>query len=295
MQNLTIAINGKVNPVDSAMISVLDRGFLFADSVFEVFVGFNQKILDAKRHLHRLRASAEAIELSIPWTDAELLFELDHLASLSEFPKFALRLVVTRGEGLSLARTSELSPNRVIYLYPGENPPSEWLKQGIRLRKCALGYTQRGPQIKTTNYVKSIKAMQQAKASGFDDILFVNSEGEITESSIANVFFIGRDGDYVQICTPALASGLLPGITRESLIGLFKEAGISCEERIIYDDELASFDEAFLSSTVRGLIPIASIDSMRFQSSRDNGLFRKIREVYERWASAQVGFKVSWH
>ena len=92
--NGLISVNGKITSPEQAAVPALDRGFLFGDNVFEVFVCFGEQVLDVKPHLNRLRASAEALRMTIPWSDAELEFELRALSEQVREPKKYLRLVV---------------------------------------------------------------------------------------------------------------------------------------------------------------------------------------------------------
>jgi len=291
----TISVNGVISPAAQAGIPALDRGFLFGDNVFEVIVGFHGKLLDVDRHLARLRRSAAEIELDIPWSDAELTFEIEALASQIPAPKNYIRLVITRGNGLGLNIGDSLAPNRVIYSFAAAQEPTLTYKDGLSLRRRMLPYTERGPSAKTGNYLRSILALKQVKQEGYQDILWTNAAGEVTESSTANIFFIGREGDLVEVATPPAASGILLGITRDTLIQLLTRAKIRVTERIIYADEIARFDEAFLCSTVRGLIPVGKIDAHKLHTARASSVFRHFERLFLTWVESEIGFRVDWN
>lgn len=290
-----ICVNGNFSDPDKAQITVLDRGFLFGDNVFETFVAFRDVILNPYEHLARLRQSAESINLAIPLSDEQLIFELESALQQVNTPKAYLRLVITRGCGMGLLPPKELVQNRVIYCFPAQEVPTRFYTSGIKLFRKRLPYTERGPSAKTGNYLRSIVGLQQAQSKGWDDLLWENSEGEITESSIANIFLIGREGDLADIVTPSVQSGLLPGITRTNLLQLLNNAGIKAEERIIYADELARYDEAFLCSTVRGLIPVHSISEHQFYTTRQNSIFKEIERLYLAWVKSLLGFDIDWN
>ena len=128
-----VSINGKIaGSPDEARISVLDRGFLFGDQVFEVLVAFGSKILDQKEHLSRLRKSARALDLSIPWGDGELTLELEALVQRLRARKTYLRLTVTRGEGLTL-KPGDLQPNKIIYALPARVEHKSVYEKGLSL------------------------------------------------------------------------------------------------------------------------------------------------------------------
>ena len=131
--------------------------------------------------------------------------------------------------------------------------------------------------------------------SGFDDVIWCNSESEITESTTANLFFIGRHGDLVEISTPSLRSGILKGITRETILTLLNSAKIPARELIVYKDELPRFDEAFCCSTVKGLIPITKIDKHQLHTLRANSTFRHINRLFQTWVASEIGHYVDWN
>jgi branched-subunit amino acid aminotransferase/4-amino-4-deoxychorismate lyase len=203
--------------------------------------------------------------------------------------------MVTRGStpNLSLLETSQA--NRVIYAFPAPVIEDRIWQKGVRLKLQDLPFTERGSAAKTGNYMRSIRSIEDAKQEGFDDILQVNSTGEITEASTANIFLIGRHGDSVEIATPAAKSGLLLGITRETITELLEKSQIAVTKRVILADEIPRFDEAFICSTVRGLVPVACIDDHRLHSARDKAVFQHIRRLHHTWAETQIGFRVDWN
>lgn len=290
-----ISINGEPSASEDAKISATDRGFLFGDSIFEVFVAFGHTILDAKAHFDRLRKSAEMCDIDIPWSDEQLSFEIEHLLSLTNYPKAYIRLVITSGEGIGLAVPSDASPSRMIYCLPAKMQNQYVYDKGLKLKKTLMPYTKRGATAKTSNYQQSIIAVKKAQQSTYDDVLWVNSEGEFTETSSANVFLLSRIGDQVEIATPPAQSGLLVGITRSRIIELLTRAQIPVTERIIHVEELARFDEGFVCSTVRGLVPIAQIDQHRMHSTRKNAVFHHITRLYDTWVESQTGYRVDWN
>lgn len=289
-----ISVNGRITPPEQAVIPALDRGFLFSDAVFETLVAFQGTILDTPRHMTRLRRSAESTQMSIPWSDAELEFELQALAEQVPVNKVSLRLVITRGIGTGLKLPPDLKPNKVIYCAPATGEPRSLYQEGIALKRLASGSTERGAAAKTSNYLRSIVGIQRAEQEGFQDLLWTNADGEITESSASNVFFMQREGDGISFVTPPASSGILLGITRETMIRLLREAKIPVTEQIIYADELPRFDEAFVCSTVRGLVPVKRIDQHRMSTARPSSVYRHIERLFLTWVESQLGFRVDW-
>lgn len=295
MMSGIVSINGVVSPLENAKISVLDRGFLYGDSVFEVFVGFQNQILDTEAHLERLRHSAEELRMTIPWSNDELRAELLQLTAQYPAPKKNIRLIVSRGEGMGISASASLKPNKVIFILPAKTETLATYKDGLKLKSKSLNFTERGPAAKTSNYLKSIIALEVLSRDKVDDVLWVNSSGEITEASTANIFFLGRQGDLLEVATPHIQSGILPGITRAKLIALLNMARIPVTERVIYADELPRFDEAFLCSTVRGLVPVTLIDQHRLHTTRPSCIFKEIERLYFASVERDLGYRVEWN
>lgn len=293
--NGLISINGHISKPEEAKISVFDRGFQFGDSIFEVMVGFHGIILETKEHLERLRSSADKVGIPIPWSNAELESELKELSQKLKSPKNYFRLVITRGISQGIGQELSSTPNKIIYALEAQPVPERFLREGIKLKRKNSIEHNRNEHAKTSNYLNSIVAIEQAKKEGFDDILWTNIDGEITEASTANVFFIGRQGDLVEIVTPPARSGLLKGITRSRVISLLTQAKIRSDEMIISQDELARFDEAFICSTVKGLIPVKQIDKKTFHTTRTNSVFKHINRLYNTWVHTELGFAVEWN
>ena len=157
-----------------------------------------------------------------------------------------------------------------------------------------LPYLWRGKHPETPSYALSSAAIVDATRNGFEDILWINPDHEFTESSIANIFFIARDGDEVEILTPAEHSGLLTGITRENLLALLPKEGIETRKEVIYADQLPRFDEAFVTSTVRGLVPVSLIGKHQLHSANPKSIFQSIHELYLRDVARKLGRRVNW-
>ncbi len=287
--------NGIETSLEQARISILDRGFLFGDSVFEVMVAFHSQILDLQQHLERLRMSGEQVGLDIPWKNEELEFEIKHAVEKLKLPKAYIRLIISRGAGLSLFDSELKHPSRYLIVTEAKKESPLLYQNGISLKTRQKNSLDRKESAKTSNYLDSVVALQKIKKDNFDDVLWVNSEGEITECTTSNIFFLERQGDGVAFCTPPIQSGILKGITRSTLMTLCHNAQIPVREQIIFRDELPRFDEAFVCSTVRGLVPVQKIDLHKLATARQQSVFRHIERLFLTWVSTQIGSRVDWN
>lgn len=292
--NGLISVNGKVTSPEAAMVPALDRGFLMADDVFEVMVGFGERLLDVDRHLARLRRSAELTKIPVPWSDAELAFEMQTLVDQVKAPKKYVRLTVTRGLGMGVKPPKDPKPNKVVYCFPAHEEPASTYQDGLALKRTLKAGAVKDAAAKTGNYLQGVLALQQAEREGYQDILWTNAEGEVLEAATANVFFLAREGDNVEFVTPPGASGILLGVTRDTMITLLRNAKIPVREQQVFADELPRFDEAFLCSTVRGLVPVSRIDRHQLHTSRPGSTYRHIERLFLTWIETQVGRRVDF-
>ncbi len=283
-----VAINGDIFKAESAQIPAFDRAFLFGDGLLETMTALGPRVIDYDAHLQRLRRSAEACHINIPWSDAFLQFEIENLLSLTRFSRSSIRLIISRGISSHPMLTGSESAQRYIFCAAATRDEN-LMENGVRLklRKDPLG--RRGEQMKSPFYLPTVSAQLESKKEGFDDILWINNDGEVTESGFSNIFLMARDGDLLEIATPPLTAGILPGITRARVIELLERSQIPVTVRAIATDELPRFDEGFLSSSVRGLVPIQTIEKHRLHSLRPQAVFKQIQRLYCTWEAEEGG------
>ncbi len=282
------SVQGEVFASDKACIPALDRFFLFGDGVYEIIAAKNGQLLDFQSHLGRLRESCEIAHIEIPWPDEQLRFEMESLMSLNPSPRQAIRLIVSRGLGQSPKVRGSESTRRYIFCQNVEENIDP-TNLAVKLKTLAKPSVRRGAHLKTNNYLDAISTLINPEFQNWDDVCWINREGEISESGFANIFLICREGDLVEIATPPIEAGILPGITRSRIIQLLNSAGIPVTERPITSDELARFDEGFLTSSVRGLTPIQKINHHSLHTTRRNSVFREIFRLYKIWEESIAG------
>jgi branched-chain amino acid aminotransferase len=251
-------LNGHI--AETAQISVLDRGFLYGDSVYEVIRTFRGKHFGLKEHLARLRQSANYLYMAVPWTDAEIQTEVERTLAQVSWLESYIRVVVTRGTEslITLQPSTELQPNLLIVVSAIAPEPvlSEAglhlvIPQRIRNNKNALD-----PAAKTGNYLNNILALLEAQQIGADDSLLLNAEGEITEATTSNFWIVKEN----VVFTPPAEVGILQGITRTFIFRILDQHKIPYQEKVLIPADLDSVQEAFLSSSVRLLMPVRQIN-----------------------------------
>jgi branched-chain amino acid aminotransferase len=247
----------------TATVSVLDRGFLYGDSIYEVVRTFQGKPFGLPEHLDRLRQSAAYLYLEIPWSDGYIQTEVERTLQQAPWQESYIRIVVSRGTEtkITLQPGVDLHPNLLIVV--SEISPEPVLAEvglhliiGERRRTDRQALT---PAAKTGNYLNNILALLEAQQQGADDALLLNTQGEVTEATTSNLWIV--KAGVVQ--TPAVEVGILPGITRHFLWQILQTHQIPCAEVILKPEDLWSASEAFLSSSVRLLMPVNQIDDYR--------------------------------
>jgi len=261
MQPETLVHDGdRVVPAAQAAVPILDHGFLFGDSVYDVIRTANGRPFLFQEHMDRLRRSAAMIYFELPWSDAEVRRRLDAVAAALGAAECYFRLVATRGPGpISLLPDGCDAP--ALYVIG-----RELIRFDERLYRegCRIAVVPRlrndpralDPKAKTGNYLNNMLGLIEAKRLGADDAAFLNVEGHVTEATTSNVWIV----EGGRVFTPPLAEGLLAGITRDWLLDALPAAGIPVAEATLDRARLAAADEVFLSGTIKGVMPVGRID-----------------------------------
>ncbi len=260
--SVRVWMNGAIYDAESARVSVFDRGFLYGDSIYEVMRTSGGEPVDLKAHLGRLVRSGEAIALPVPSEDTLREAIRDTLAQ-SPSDESYLRVIITRGSGeLGLDPDLAGEPTTLVIARPLRLPPAELYERGASIRIVGVQRTPRrafDPAVKSGNYLNNIMALAEAKRRGANEAIMCDAEGRIAEGASSNVFVV-RGGGLV---TPGLEIGLLAGITRERVLELARAAGVPCREGTLTPDDVRGADEVFITSSIRGVLPIGEVDGTR--------------------------------
>jgi branched-chain amino acid aminotransferase len=255
-------VNGEITPLEDARISILDRGFLYGDSVYEVFRTYSGVPLFCHEHFERMENSARLISMTISQSREAMLEEMRRTAAKANVPKgedVYVRWHVTRGTGaLDLVPAADLRSSYVIILKEVPKWKPEFYSSGMRL---AVTRVRRNPvealspDIKSGNYLNNILGVAEAVKIGADDCLMLNPAGIVTEASNSNVFFV-IDGELV---TPSFESGVLRGITKAAISRLGAKHGFELHDRTLPADVLKKATECFVTSATREVMPVTAI------------------------------------
>lgn len=274
-----INLNGDIQ--QDVHISVLDHGFLFGDSVYEVIGTHHGQLCFMKEHLRRLRNSAKAISLNIPLTDEQMIEEIHKTVKAAGNTESYIRIIVTRGVGeMDIDPETCNNPNVLIFVKSLQQYPEENYKNGINVALVSVKRNSKeslNPGIKTGNYLNNVLAKMEARKAGAADALMLNPTGQLTECTTSNFFFISGQ----RLMTPSLNCGILSGITREVVLRLARENGVLVEEGEWPPDVLQNAEEAFITGTVKMVMPVTHLDGRPIGNGKPGPITKMMMRLYQ--------------
>lgn len=273
-----ISVDGRLFDPHEATVSALDAGFLLGDGLFESLRARDGMPYLLDRHLARLLAAAEEIELErLP--SAEALAEQVHMTlARAALPDAYLRVTVTRGSGATALAAPASAPTVVIAALPA---PAR-VAGGIEV--TLLGPpSERGAKAKSTSRQQAVLARRQVEKRGAGEGLYVSREGHVLEGVSSNVFVV-NDGILL---TPPVEH-CLPGITRGRVLELARDASISAAEAPLEWAALTGAEEVFVTNAVQGLRRVAKIDGVEVGAADPEGVFATLLTLYEADRRAMV-------
>ena len=282
-----VNVNGILSNSNSAMISVLDNGFLFGEGVYETLRTYNRRPFLLDRHLQRLRTSAGLISLPVPLDDTGFASRINETTSALNAPgERYIRVLLTRGTGdLTYDPAACSDPSIVIIVKPHVESLSAGKVPDI---KIVLSSVMRNhpdainPRIKSNNLLNNALAMQEAIRQGAGEALMRNYRGEIAECAQSN-FFVVRRGE---VLTPPLDSGLLEGVTRNFIFEVAAEVGIPIRECVLRPDDLEHADEMFLTGTTREVQAVTWVDTRQVGDGCPGPITCELGEAFRHKAHA---------
>ena len=269
--------NGAFVEEAEAKVSVFDRGFLFADAVYEVTAVIGGKLVDFAAHLARLRRSLTELDLASPADDDRLLTLHREIVHRNALDLGHVYMQVTRGAADRdfVWPARDTPPTLVLFTQTRATLEPREAETGIRVALAPDLRWGRG-DIKTVQLLYASMAKSQAKARGFDDV-WMERDGFVTEGSSNNSYILSNDGTIV---TPSLGRSILPGITRQAVLRAASEAGIAVEERAFTVAEAQGAREAFITSAGAFVTPVVAIDGVPVADGRPGELSRRLRRIY---------------
>ena len=275
-------VNGSFVPFEDAKIPITDRGFLFADGIYEVSAVLNGALVDNEAHLARLDRSLKEIGIANPYTAAEWTRLEEDLVRRNGVEEGLVYMQVTRGAAeRDFAFPKDAKPTVVMFTQAKNISRSAMAETGAAVITVPdLRWKRR--DIKSVALLAQVLAKQAAAEAGVFEAWMVEG-GHVTEGGSSTAFIITGDK---RIVTRPLSNAILPGITRLSVLRLAREQGLTLEERLFTVEEALAADEAFLTSASSFVMPVVSIDGKPVGSGKPGPLVRKLRALYIEAATA---------
>lgn len=280
---MQVYFNGQFMLAEQVSIGMEDRGYQFADGIYEVVRVYDNKLFHLKPHMERLVRSAAGIELELPWTQEELAGAMRQLVDANRPGDGYVYLQITRGVA-PRNHPFPARPEPVITMYTKVLPrPTQNLERGVacitvdddRWLRC---------NIKSISLLPNVLAKQKAARAGVYEAIFVR-DGRVTEGSSSNIFCVY--GDTIQ--THPANNLILGGITRQALIRLAKQEGFRLVEEPFSVPGLLAADEAIVSSTTSEVTPIVQVDGHAIGDGRPGRVTRALQAAFEAEIRRETG------
>lgn len=273
---MTVYLNGKFLPLDEAKISVLDRGFIYGDGVYEVVPAYQRQPYRLRPHLIRLQHSLDGIRLANPHREAEWEAIIHNLIAMQPFDDQGVYLQVTRG---AAKRDHAFPPDAIPTVFLMSNPlpvlSRAQIEGGVAVVTAADERWLRC-DLKTVSLLGNVLARQFAVDRGaVETVMF--RDGHLTEASASNVLIV-KGGT---IFAPPKDNLILPGITYDAALELAGQAGLPFAIRPVTKEEALSADEMWLSSSTKEVLAVTTLDGRPFGSGKPGPVYRRLYALFQ--------------
>ncbi|MDO8578800.1 MAG: aminotransferase class IV [Dehalococcoidales bacterium] len=272
-----VFLNNEIVPADQAKISPLDYGFLYGFGLFETMRAYDSKVFKLDAHLNRLARAAKT--LGMPPVTFDLKQAVADILKANKLTSARIRITVSAGEGSTTPDPASCTKPTVLITARDYQPPAEEIyEKGFKAVISSIRRNSQSPlsHLKSANYLENLLAKQEAKNKGADEAVFLNEHDLVAECSTSNIFIVS-DGI---LQTPRVENGILPGITRETILELAPKLGIEAVEEDLWLDELLESEEAFLTNSMFEVMPLVKVAGKRIGSGKPGLLTRKLRAAY---------------
>lgn len=271
-----VYVNGDYVPEEQARVSIFDRGFLFADGVYEVSAVLRGRLVDNQAHLARLHRSLNELDIPQPVSDEDIVAAQTALIERNELQEGLVYLQITRGPAdRDFAFPLEPEPTLIMFTQTHRLIDAPLAERGMTIRTVAdIRWKRR--DIKTVGLLAPSMAKQQALDAGADDAWLVE-DGYVTEGTSNNAFIVTAEG---VIRTRQLSNFILHGITRAAILRLAEQDNITVEQAPFTPEEAYAAREAFITSATAFALPVVEIDGHVIGDGLPGPVSRRLRQHY---------------
>lgn len=285
--NYKIYQNGLFLDESRAQVSVADRGFLVGEGLFETLRAYRGYVVFLDEHLERMEEAARLLKMELPLSLMKLKFLVYETLHLNRLTDAVIRIYLSP-QGRSIGDLDGLPKqiNLIISCRPFEPYPSEYYEKGAPcvLVKDLCGTKGLFSRLKSVSYLLCVLARRQARERGAFEGIFLNEQGHVTEGSGSNIFIVKAE----KLFTPSLDEGVLAGVTRDQILKLMRRQVIPVEEGVLLPEDLYTADEIFITSTLKQVMPVDSVEGYFPRLPSPGPLTKKIMEMYRESIQWQI-------
>ncbi len=276
-----VYLNGEFLALSEAKVSVLDRGFIFGDGIYEVIPVYGGRLFRLPQHLQRLEHSLASIHMPNPLSHPQWQQLLEELVERNGGGEQSLYLQLSRGAApRDLSIPAALHPTVFAMSSPVKAMDEATLRRGlraitvedIRWHHC---------DIKTISLLPNVLLRRHADEAGVDEAIIIR-DGMVTEGTASNIFVVHHD----MVSTPPKGQNLLPGITRDLVVELCQRLGIQCQEQPVDEQSLLAADEIWLTSSSREIMPLIELNQSALENGRPGPIWEKLISHYQAYKQA---------
>lgn len=276
-----VYLNGRLISGSRARLSPFDHGFLYGYGLFETMRAYNGHIFRLDRHLGRLRRGAQSLGLAARVAGLDLETPCLRVLEANRLREARLRLTISAGQGGLTPDPENCSEITVLVAAQELVPlPAEKYEAGFKAILSSLRRNSQSPLscLKSTSYMENVLARREAREAGCEEAILLNEQGYLAEGSTSNVFLVHDQ----ELITPSLESGILPGITRETVLEIARACNIRTVERRVELRELIEAEEAFVTNCILELMPLVWFEGRPIGSGKPGPLTKELLAAYRK-------------
>ena len=275
-------VNGEYTEYINSRVHIEDRGYQFADGVYEVFAVLNSKIVDYEGHIKRLYRSLKELKITSPIQRKSYKFHINEIIKRNIIQDGLVYLQVTRGVASRDFKFPKNSKSSIVII--GKNTPSNYynnnFNKGIKV-KTTKDLRWKRVDIKSLNLLPPVLAKQYAADNGCEEAWLIDDDGYVTEGSSSNAWIV-KDKTVI---TRPVSSSILNGITRSTLIKSLSKVGYKFIERRFNINDIKDADEAFITSATQFVMPVTAVNNIKIGDGRVGEFSRLFKDIYFKYIS----------
>ena len=275
-------VNGEYTEYINSRVHIEDRGYQFADGVYEVFAVLNSKIVDYEGHIKRLYRSLKELKIASPIQRKSYKFHINEIIKRNIIQDGLVYLQVTRGVASRDFKFPKNSKSSIVII--GKNTPSNYynnnFNKGIKV-KTTKDLRWKRVDIKSLNLLPPVLAKQYAADNGCEEAWLIDDDGYVTEGSSSNAWIV-KDKTVI---TRPVSSSILNGITRSTLIKSLSKVGYKFIERRFNINDIKDADEAFITSATQFVMPVTAVNNIKIGDGRVGEFSRLFKDIYFKYIS----------